>query len=233
MLIPTQIDLRIAHLLAKPLGRSPIFDYAVQSGIDHGVLGGLWFAAALFLWYASIADHEETRLRNFLGAIAAGVMAVLLTMAAAALVTSVPPIHNQEFVFPEYMIRIPVQNSFPSQSTAVFFATALAVFAFRKWLGAFLVAVTFGLCALSRMYVGGHYLSDVLAGAVCGALGYALARMMSRWLPPVPLQFRRRGSMHWIIALGVFFWVAELAFGFPEVAWLQRALGVLRTGVLP
>jgi membrane-associated phospholipid phosphatase len=235
MTIPTELDLQIAHLLARPLGKSELFDYAVQSGIAHGVLGGLWFAAALFVWYSTIPDHDDTQLRDFLAAIAGGIGAVLLTLLAAHFVSSVPPIHNGELLaaFPEYINRMPVQNSFPSQSTAVFLATALAMFCFRKWLGALLVLGTFGLGALPRMYVGGHFLSDVLAGAACGGAGYLLAAGTLHRLPPLPLEFRRGGRWHWMIALGAFCWMVELGFGFPELVWLRRAIGALRTGILP
>jgi membrane-associated phospholipid phosphatase len=234
MSLPTALDLQVAHLLAQPLGKNELFDYAVQSAIGHSLLGGLWFAAVLFVWYIDLPEHQEVRLREFLRAIAAGFLAALLTLFVARLVIDVPPIHYPGLAgrFPEYIARLPVQNSFPSQSTAVFFATALAAFAFRKWVGTLLVLVTFGLGALPRMYVGGHFLTDVIAGAACGAAGFGLALAISRWGPPVPPHLRRGGGWHWIIALGVFFWILEFASGFGDVIWVQRAVAVLKTGVL-
>ncbi len=207
----------------------------MQSGIDHGVFGGLWFSAVLFIWYSEVSSQNEAQLRKFLRAVAAGLIAVMLTIFIAIFVTDVPPIHYPGLagLFPEYIARLPVQNSFPSQSTAVFFATALAAYAFRKWVGMLLVLVTFGLGALPRMYVGGHFLTDVIAGAGCGAAGYGVACAIDRWAPPLPLRLRNGGGWHWMIALGAFIWIIEFASGFGDVIWVQRALGVLKTGVLP
>jgi membrane-associated phospholipid phosphatase len=235
MILPSALDLHIAHWLAQPLGRNPLFDYGVQSGIDHGVFGGLWFSAVLFVWYADLPNQQEVRLREFLRAVAAGIIAAVLSVAFSRLVSDVPPIHYPGLAsrFPEYIPRLPLQNSFPSQSTAVFFATALASFAFRKWVGILLILVTFGLGSLPRMYVGGHFLVDVIAGAACGAAAYVVAVAAERWAPPLPARLRRGGNWYWIVTLGTFVYIIEFGSQFQEVIWFQRVLGVLKTGVLP
>jgi undecaprenyl-diphosphatase len=66
--------------------------------------------------------------------------------------------------------------SFPSDHATVAFAiTSLLVFARDKWLVlSFLFAVLIGA---SRVFVGTHYLSDVLGGALTGAAGAMIMRM--------------------------------------------------------
>ncbi|MGE0406322.1 MAG: phosphatase PAP2 family protein [Candidatus Korobacteraceae bacterium] len=235
MTLPTDFDLYVARLLARPLGSSDLFDYGVQSGIANGVFGGLWFAAALFVWYARLRSEEEASFRLFLRTVLAGFLAVLLTLVAAQGLTSIAPIHHRDLIglFPEYMTRMPVRNSFPSQSTAIFVATALGILAFRRWLGISLLVAAFVLGSLSRMYVGGHFLSDVLAGAACGLAGFFLALAVNRVAPPVPVAFRPGGGREWITSLGAFLWILEIATNFQHIVWLQRALNVLRTGILP
>ncbi len=73
-------------------------------------------------------------------------------------------------------------QSFPSGHTTHCFGVAVAVLVLApRWGAGFLAAA--GLVAWSRMYLGSHYLSDVLAGAGLGTLvGAALALAIRRWM---------------------------------------------------
>jgi hypothetical protein len=73
--------------------------------------------------------------------------------------------------------------SFPSGHTSVAFSTATSLFlAYRKWyvaVPAFTYAASVGY---SRMYLGVHYPTDVLAGAVIGAGSAWLMYKANKWL---------------------------------------------------
>lgn len=73
--------------------------------------------------------------------------------------------------------------SFPSGHTSVAFASATSLYlAFPKWyvaVPAFTYAASVGY---SRMYLGKHYPSDVLAGAVIGAGSAWLMHKANKWL---------------------------------------------------
>ncbi len=76
-------------------------------------------------------------------------------------------------------------NSFPSGHTCAAFAFAAAVQTGlpRRW-GQVLAWCAAALMGLSRLYVGVHYPSDVLAGAAVGALcGLAAAALCRRFWP--------------------------------------------------
>ena len=69
--------------------------------------------------------------------------------------------------------------SFPSDHATVAFAIAISVFLRSRRLGAVAVAMA-ALVALSRVVVGTHYPSDVVAGAVIGTLDALVV-----WSPPI------------------------------------------------
>lgn len=65
------------------------------------------------------------------------------------------------------------EKSFPSDHAALAFALAVAVFlAHRRWGIVFLVLAT--LVAIGRVFVGVHYPSDVIVGAVVGSVWASL-----------------------------------------------------------
>ncbi len=88
----------------------------------------------------------------------------------------------------------PTDPSFPSHSTAIVFAIAIAIILADRKAGVFLLLIAF-LHGFSRIYVGVHYPSDILAGATIGALTAVLVFMLIRRLEPWPgrlLQLIRR-----------------------------------------
>ncbi len=100
----------------------------------------------------------------------------LLTLALKELVDRPRPTGT------EPLVPMPDSASFPSghASTAFAAAAALAVFGRSPWLRAALFA-TASAIALSRVWLGVHYPSDVVAGAIIGALvGWAIARSVAR-----------------------------------------------------
>jgi membrane-associated phospholipid phosphatase len=85
----------------------------------------------------------------------------------------------------EALVPIPESASFPSGHAATAFAAAVVVGAFYPRLRWPLLGLA-GLIGLSRIYLGVHYVLDVLAGAALGlALGFLvvwLARRLPGWL---------------------------------------------------
>ena len=77
----------------------------------------------------------------------------------------------------------PHDPSFPSGHTSVAFATATSLYlAYPKWYVAVPAYTWAASVGFSRMYLGVHYPSDVLAGAVIGAGSAWLMYKANKWL---------------------------------------------------
>ena len=225
----------IAHV-AMLWGRSPTFDLMVQQSVAYGVLGGLWYAGVLFLFWVQGAQPGQQEVRRRTLTIAFGsFVAALLTVVAARAVSWAPPSAHPELagLYPE---DFPVNlnaTSFPSQSTALYAVVASGIYSVRRRLGTWAWAFVGVLVALPRMYLGGHYFIDVLAGFVAGLSGYWVAilletRAVSWWKTAFEYQWG-----HWqrtLAECAVFLWILQVATEFRHVVWIADVLASLWRG---
>lgn len=118
------------------------------------------------------------------------VLLALLAVALSDLVSSqvLKPVFDRLrpcFALPESTLLLARQarsGSFPSSHAANSFAAAVALFGASRalgWAGLLLA----GLISYSRVYLGVHYPSDSLAGALIGSSISLLLRWLRTWLP--------------------------------------------------
>jgi membrane-associated phospholipid phosphatase len=229
--VPLGYDVHVSAQLGKLLGRHPVFDLVVQSGIAHGLLGGFWYAATLFYFWVKGAGAGAGWVRTRVLTVFAGVgIAIILALLAANVVSWPPP--SQKIlgaIFPSYLMGNFNANSFPSVSTAMYTAVALGVYTLRPLTGSFLLAGIPVLIAFPRIYVGGHYLTDVVVGFVLGVIGFVIARAtLARHLERhVQAVFATAGSWRIVGEVLVFIAIWQIAVEFKEVIWLKRAIPAL------
>lgn len=229
-LSPTSIDIWCAEHLSGLLGRHPLIDLGIQSFINHNVLGGFWFALVFFiLWVwpsratesAEIEDHQRL-LFVVLGSLVAIAVALLL----AASFSWLPPNRSPTLahLYPTYLDANSNDSSFPSMSVALYASIAAGITSLRRGLGLFLWIVVASV-ALSRMYVGGHYLSDVIAGLAAALLGFAVVQLvevsLKRFWPRVPAL---TPSVRLLTNIFVFAWILQVAVEFRDADWFVRNL---------
>ena len=149
-----------------------------------------WVKGPLFVVAGAVTDLRARRPLP-LGTVLAAGCAVTASLLVALLKESFdrerPPLADPGT---DALVPLPDSPSFPSGHAATAFAAAAAVSALHPRLRLPLYGIAV-LVALSRVYLGVHFLLDVVAGALLGvAIGYGAVRLWRRvgWrVPALPL----------------------------------------------
>ena len=163
----------VGVLMAVQDLRCSALDPLVQSYTSLGNYGALWLVLS-----GCLLCVERTRLAGVL-AIAAMLLGLIWTnLILKPLVTRPRPWLHVEGLIP--LIEEWDPNSFPSGHTCAAFASAMMFWRAmpETWTWVKILTVSMAvLMGLSRLYVGVHYPSDILAGAL---VGFACAELVWR-----------------------------------------------------
>ena len=177
------MDITLFFLINHGLA-NPFFDVLMPALTSQGyLLAGPFLLYALYRGAAGRDNSGKTFLRTAIAAIVISLISVALADFACSWLKAVTarPRPCQALEGVRLIVSCPSSFSFPSSHGATSFAfmTPYFVLARRflqtRWLALLFVAAS--LIALSRAYLGVHYLSDIVAGA---ALGAAIGGMMCR-----------------------------------------------------
>jgi undecaprenyl-diphosphatase len=126
--------------------------------------------------------------RRWLMPTVATVIAVLIAEVVSTAFKDIAGRARPSLTYPDVhpLVPVPGSEAMPSGHALVCFAAAVALSAFVPRARVPLVALA-ALIALSRVYLGVHYLSDVLVGAACGT---AVGLLVARGLPLVHAKVR-------------------------------------------
>jgi undecaprenyl-diphosphatase len=140
--------------------------------------GGVVVALIWWTWFRPNADKEDTR-QNLICAIFACLVAVVIARALALML----PFRERPMVVAALHFQRPYGaddgglidwSSFPSDHAAVFFSLAMSIFFVWRAAGIAALSYVFLFIAMPRLYLGFHYPTDILGGAL---IGIALALM--------------------------------------------------------
>jgi undecaprenyl-diphosphatase len=173
LFVPYNFD-RALTLALNPFTRqSYLFDAACHAISDNTIFSGLILVA--FLWYCWFSSPDVANRHDNLSGTIASALAGLLSRMTQLLF----PNRARPFQDPSLHLKLPftvkldslrhVASSFPSDHAALYFALAATVYSVNRKLGYY----AFGLAVLldaARLYLGFHYLSDMIGGAALGVL---------------------------------------------------------------
>ena len=180
------IDEALLLLVNQPAARIPLLDKLVYDISDSVLLkGGIFLALYWAFWFKPSARREDER-RD----IATVLICAVIVAVASRLLQIGMPFHRRPLHTPDLGFRIPFDvspetlndwSSFPSDHAVLFFALCVPLWMRSRWLGLAMGGWTLVVICLPRVYLGYHYPSDVLAGAV---IGIALMLILRKALAP-------------------------------------------------
>ena len=216
-----QIDLAITLYANQFAGRSAALDKFVFDMAGSSILnGGVFMAVYWWLWFETGENSVSTRRRNIVVAL----LAASVVAAASRLMQVSLPFHHRPLHTPDVGFRVPFGvdpsslndfSSFPSDHAVLFFALCVPLWVRSRWLGAVAAVWTLLLICLPRLYLGFHWPSDVLAGAVIGVvLMFALCRLVrATGLPDTIVRFSARQPAAFYALAWLFLLEITMLFG--------------------
>jgi undecaprenyl-diphosphatase len=182
LFVPYNFDRAVTLALNPFTRRSYLFDAACHSISDNTMFSGMIFVA--FLWYCWFSSPDlHSRQNNLLGTIASAFAALFSRMTQLLF-----PIRARPFQDASLHLKLPytvkldslrhVASSFPSDHAALYFALAATIYFVNRKLGYYALGLAVLLDA-ARLYLGFHYVSDMIGGAALGVLCVCVIQSLS------------------------------------------------------
>lgn len=180
-----RIDLNIYQYLSHFAGNWTI-DHIMSLAEENNFLkGGVFFFAYWYLWFRPSPDLDRRR-RQILAILTSALLALGTSRALAlAAPFRIRPIHDPALPHVAFSMQWAANmedwSSFPSDHAACFFALAFGLAYLVRKLAAPVMLYTAAWICLPRMYLGIHYASDIVGGAIIG-MAAAAVTLHSSWL---------------------------------------------------
>ncbi|MCL4394811.1 MAG: phosphatase PAP2 family protein [Chloroflexi bacterium] len=181
-------DVALFHALNDYVGTVPLIDWLTRALVNDYAVPTALSLAAVALWFAGSTPEERTRNQR------AVVFIALAVLFCNALVKDLSYVYFRPRPFATETVKLlfyrPSVSSFPSIPIEVAFCFAAGAWYADRRLGRWLVVLA-SLYALSRVYAGVHFPSDVIAGAALGAgMVYVVIRLGFVFTPLADLTIR-------------------------------------------
>jgi membrane-associated phospholipid phosphatase len=214
-------NLRLLRGLFHLLPHTAFRDSLAQFFVDNPLPSTFVFAAAFYVYWR-IADDRALWRRTRLGVLALVLSAVsFVTLGLRPWIGWPAPVLALRFrdLYPQELWSEGNANCFPSHSTFIYLLIALALWPFNRKLSALLAIWVAVAISLPRIYVGGHYPVDILAGVVLAGLSLCVMEGLCRFRPARSKLERIASAGLWVEVL-LLFWLFEVAEGFRSSFWI-------------
>jgi len=202
-------DVRVELFLNQFAGRWPRFDAALAVFTGLNLFKGGVIVALLWWMWGRREDRRRTR-----ELVISTLFGVVLALGTTRLLSHLLPFRYRPLHDPSLMFRSPAGldvrilkgwRAFPSDHAAMCFALATGLLLLHRRLGLIAWAYTGLFIALPRAYLGFHYPTDLIVGALLGVaavLAASAAPIRERIARPVlALAARRPGAFHALLFL--------------------------------
>jgi undecaprenyl-diphosphatase len=178
------LDSSLLLWINHPAGRSGVVDRLIYDLADSDLLkGGVFLALYWWLWFDHRADRKEAHRRDVVVALIAAVITAVVSRAfQVGLPFHQRPLHTRDLglhvpltVDPETLNTF---SSFPSDHAMLFFALCVPLWSRSRWLGIAAGLWTAVVICVPRIYLGFHFPSDVVAGAILGIVLMLILRAL-------------------------------------------------------
>ena len=173
IVIMNTFDLNIMTYLNQFSQHSWKFDKAISFLSGNNVLkGGVLVTIIWWAWFKSDERQSHNREHIISTMLCCFIAMFLARVLALTLPLRLRPLHEESLLFLlPYGVDKPLLegwSSFPSDHAVLFFALSTGLLFVSRKAGAFALAYTALFIALPRIYLGLHYPTDIIAGAVIG-----------------------------------------------------------------
>jgi undecaprenyl-diphosphatase len=226
-------DVRILLFLNQFANHWPWLDWVVTRVYSSNLLGG--GVIMTLAWYALFDRNEEDALRKDHELVFGAILLCGASTIAARGMALMLPFRTRPIWTPALHFQLPQGahmtllgwSSFPSDHAALFFTVATGVLFVSRPLGALTMAWVVAFVSFPAVYLGIHWPTDVIAGALLG-VGFA-------WVARIPaVREGLRALMSWayreqtgLFFAALFLWSFEVATLFDDGRRILRAIGRL------
>jgi undecaprenyl-diphosphatase len=190
--------------------------------------GGVMVAPIWWAWFRPNVDKDDTR-QHLICAIVACLVALVIARGLAIMLSfgarpmTVAALHFQRPYGSDDGGLID-WSSFPSDHAAVFFSLAMSIFFVWRTSGIAALSYVFLFIAMPRLYLGFHYPTDIVEGALIGIVLALIARakLFCDWVGRFIMPWLQRSPGSFYACL--FILTYQIATVFRSARWIARFL---------